>query len=72
MIMWKKYFTYYMIMKAKMNKSLHICYQNEDWLPDIYIKNWRAGCYISLKGDNRKRGLTDTIHDVTYFWHKDG
>lgn len=33
MIMWKKY------TKAEMKKSLHICYQNADWLPDNYLKN---------------------------------
>lgn len=44
MIMWKKY------TKAEMNKPLHICYQNVDWLPDRYLKNWQSGCSIHLKG----------------------
>lgn len=60
MIIWEKY------MKADVNKSLHICYQNADWFPDIYIKNWHSGFSIILKGDNRKGGLTDTTCDASF------
>lgn len=51
MVILKKY------MKAGMDRSLYICYQNAYWFPNIYIKNQHLGCSITIKEGNKKRGL---------------